>query len=331
MIARAPAAPRCNFAAGGVGATCPLRGFGRDQSVHGQPHWYTGRISLMCITHEVGATDAALLHAITIDGQPSGQQIPADRRLCVLTDALAISSKTNHSWYVISRLAGRSSCTSRCCPDPCRPACLCRLKRYTAPPQLAAPTMLHASGALVAGLALLVVVASPAACYWGTDSSWTDARATFYGRDGWSVDTGSCGFGFICPNRQASSSDFALPISSCQIRPLQHNCGARVYASGSSCRRHMQGCVLVAKPVSDLLCTVYFFTRVLYLHRYTQITAVYSRSLVNIFACRPRISQSNLQVRSAQVVGRACTGLGCDGCLRQVPALRQLRVRRSLA
>lgn len=198
----------------------------------------------MYITHDVGATDAALLHAMSIDRQPSGQQIPADRRLWVLTDALAISSKTNHSWYVISRLAGRSSWTSRCCPDLCRPACLCRLKRHTAPPQPAATTMLHASGAVIAGLALLVVAASPAACYWGTDSSWTDARATFYGRDGWSVDTGSCGFGFICPNRQASSSDLALPISSCQVGPLQHNCGA----SGSSCRGTCKAACLLRNP-----------------------------------------------------------------------------------
>jgi hypothetical protein len=61
--------------------------------------------------------------------------------------------------------------------------------------------MLHISVALASGIVLLLASVSPAACYWATDSSWTDARTTFYGRDAWSVNTGSCGFGFICPNR----------------------------------------------------------------------------------------------------------------------------------
>lgn len=30
---------------------------------------------------------------------------------------------------------------------------------------------------------------------------WVDGRATFFGRDAWSLHGGSCGFGFVCPNR----------------------------------------------------------------------------------------------------------------------------------
>lgn len=61
-------------------------------------------------------------------------------------------------------------------------------------------TMLHTAALLAVGLALLAACAAPAAAF-STESAWTDARSTFYGRDGWSVDTGSCGYGFICPNR----------------------------------------------------------------------------------------------------------------------------------
>lgn len=45
----------------------------------------------------------------------------------------------------------------------------------------------------------LAAAAAPAAA-WG-EGDWVDARATFYGRDAWSLHEGSCGFGFVCPNR----------------------------------------------------------------------------------------------------------------------------------
>jgi len=35
-------------------------------------------------------------------------------------------------------------------------------------------------------------------------SGWVKGRATFFGRDAWSLHEGSCGFGFVCPNRWTS-------------------------------------------------------------------------------------------------------------------------------
>jgi len=32
-------------------------------------------------------------------------------------------------------------------------------------------------------------------------NGWVEGRATFFGRDAWSLHIGSCGFGFVCPNR----------------------------------------------------------------------------------------------------------------------------------
>jgi len=32
-------------------------------------------------------------------------------------------------------------------------------------------------------------------------TSWVDAAATYFGRDIWSLNIGSCGYGFVCPNR----------------------------------------------------------------------------------------------------------------------------------
>jgi hypothetical protein len=58
-------------------------------------------------------------------------------------------------------------------------------------------TPVSAAACLLA--ALLACAAAPAAAY--NLGSWVDARATFYGRDPWALHTGSCGFGFICPNR----------------------------------------------------------------------------------------------------------------------------------
>lgn len=48
-------------------------------------------------------------------------------------------------------------------------------------------------------LAVTLGAATPATAY-GT-GSWIQGRATFFGRDAWSLHTGSCGFGFCCPNR----------------------------------------------------------------------------------------------------------------------------------
>lgn len=56
------------------------------------------------------------------------------------------------------------------------------------------------TAAIAAVALLLAIVAAPAIAF-QTESTWTDARATFYGRDAWSVHTGSCGYGFICPGR----------------------------------------------------------------------------------------------------------------------------------
>jgi hypothetical protein len=59
--------------------------------------------------------------------------------------------------------------------------------------------MMPASAAACLLATLLACAAAPAAA-WNL-GSWVDARATFYGRDAWALHTGSCGFGFICPNR----------------------------------------------------------------------------------------------------------------------------------
>jgi hypothetical protein len=47
--------------------------------------------------------------------------------------------------------------------------------------------------------ACLLAAASPAAAF-GL-GSWVTARATYYGRDAWPLHTGSCEYGFVCPNR----------------------------------------------------------------------------------------------------------------------------------
>ena len=49
---------------------------------------------------------------------------------------------------------------------------------------------------VVAGL-LVTVSAQPV----GQLGGWVDARATYYGTDAWSIHTGECGFGYICPQR----------------------------------------------------------------------------------------------------------------------------------
>lgn len=56
--------------------------------------------------------------------------------------------------------------------------------------------MTSRSKSVVLGLAVLV--ASVAA------DDWVSARATFYGRDAWSLHNGACGFGYICENRWSS-------------------------------------------------------------------------------------------------------------------------------
>ena len=52
-------------------------------------------------------------------------------------------------------------------------------------------------------VALLVVTAISTASAQpvGQLGSWVLARATYYGTDAWSIHTGECGFGYICPDR----------------------------------------------------------------------------------------------------------------------------------
>lgn len=55
-----------------------------------------------------------------------------------------------------------------------------------------------ATSAVVALLALSPAAASTLRSY---TNGWVEGRATFFGRDAWSLHIGSCGFGFVCPNR----------------------------------------------------------------------------------------------------------------------------------
>lgn len=66
-----------------------------------------------------------------------------------------------------------------------------------------AVTIMKTQQVLLAAAVLLVAAAAPFAEAWA-EGSWVTARATYYGRDAWSVDTGACGFGFICPDRCGS-------------------------------------------------------------------------------------------------------------------------------
>lgn len=48
---------------------------------------------------------------------------------------------------------------------------------------------------------LLISLAPVIAASAYSEGSWVDARATFFGRDAWSLHEGSCSYGFVCPNR----------------------------------------------------------------------------------------------------------------------------------
>eukprot|EP00208_Stichococcus_sp_RCC1054_P003401 CAMPEP_0206142420 /NCGR_PEP_ID=MMETSP1473-20131121/16788_1 /ASSEMBLY_ACC=CAM_ASM_001109 /TAXON_ID=1461547 /ORGANISM="Stichococcus sp, Strain RCC1054" /LENGTH=297 /DNA_ID=CAMNT_0053537415 /DNA_START=113 /DNA_END=1006 /DNA_ORIENTATION=- len=57
--------------------------------------------------------------------------------------------------------------------------------------------------AIVAACAAVVLsAATPITAY--DTGSWINGRATFFGRDAWSLHEGSCGFGFVCPRRWSS-------------------------------------------------------------------------------------------------------------------------------
>ena len=58
----------------------------------------------------------------------------------------------------------------------------------------------HASACLVALLVTTTIIAASAQPL-GQLGGWVEARATYYGTDAWSIHTGECGFGFICPQR----------------------------------------------------------------------------------------------------------------------------------
>lgn len=52
----------------------------------------------------------------------------------------------------------------------------------------------------IAGILLMNLEPALAASRSYTDG-WVNARGTFFGRDEWNLHEGSCGFGFVCPNR----------------------------------------------------------------------------------------------------------------------------------
>lgn len=83
--------------------------------------------------------------------------------------------------------------------------------------------------ALALALAAAVVLActSPAAAF-SIESTWTDARATFYGRDAWALHTGSCGFG-------------EAPAPNCICRHLDvHLTGLQLTSLASIAQKHRQ-------------------------------------------------------------------------------------------
>lgn len=51
-----------------------------------------------------------------------------------------------------------------------------------------------------ASLCALPVRATSFDAAW-SNSAWIDAAATYFGQDQWSLNIGSCGYGFVCPNR----------------------------------------------------------------------------------------------------------------------------------
>lgn len=57
-----------------------------------------------------------------------------------------------------------------------------------------------ASVFIAASLSVLPASASTFDAAWG-NSAWVNAGATYFGRDQWSLNIGSCGYGFVCPNR----------------------------------------------------------------------------------------------------------------------------------
>ena len=64
------------------------------------------------------------------------------------------------------------------------------------------PTMAtSATASLTVILAVAGLLVSVAAQPVGQLGGWVDARATYYGTDAWSIHTGECGFGYICPQR----------------------------------------------------------------------------------------------------------------------------------
>lgn len=50
-------------------------------------------------------------------------------------------------------------------------------------------------------VAVLLLIVEPVAARRTYTRGWVKGRATFFGRDAWSLHIGSCGFGFVCPNR----------------------------------------------------------------------------------------------------------------------------------
>ena len=68
-------------------------------------------------------------------------------------------------------------------------------------PASMAPAYLAARCLLATAVLALALAATPAAAY--TTGSWVSGRGTYFGEDAWSLHDGSCGYGFICPNRSA--------------------------------------------------------------------------------------------------------------------------------